>query len=121
MTAPRFLLDTNVIIGLAQGPGAARDLLDASGATPAESAISQITRIELLSFPLLSVNEEVQLRQFIGPFAVFMLSEPVERATIDLRRSRRMKLPDAIIAATAEVHGLTLLTLDERLRSALGP
>ena len=51
MSGRRFLLDTNVVIGLAQGPGAARDLLDASGAVPSTSAISQIARIELFSFP----------------------------------------------------------------------
>ena len=118
MSGRRFLLDTNVVIGLAQGPGAARDLLDASGAVPSTSAISQIARIELFSFPLLTAAEEVRLRQFIIPFDVLMLNEAIEQATIEFRRSKRLKLPDAIIAATANVHGLTLLTLDERLRAA---
>jgi predicted nucleic acid-binding protein len=70
MSGRRFLLDTNVVIGLAQGPGAARDLLDASGAVPSTSAISQIARIELFSSPLLTAAEEVRLRQFIIPFDV---------------------------------------------------
>ena len=43
------------------------------------------------------------------------LPEPVEDAAITLRRTRRLKLPDAIVAATARVHGLELLTLDDVL------
>ena len=43
-----------------------------------------------------------------------------ERAlAIELRRSRRVKLPDALIAATALCHGLALLTMDVGLQSVL--
>lgn len=40
--------------------------------------------------------------------------ETVEQV-IGLRRLTRLKLPDAIILATARVHGLRLVTLDQRL------
>ncbi|MDD2712735.1 MAG: PIN domain-containing protein [Simplicispira sp.] len=43
----------------------------------------------------------------------------VEDRAIALRRSRRVKLPDALIAATALVHGLQLLTLDAGLQSVM--
>jgi predicted nucleic acid-binding protein len=119
MSTRRFLLDTNVVIGLAKGPGSARDLLDASGATPSTSAISQITRIELFSLESLTPDETTRLKQFIAPFEVLMLSEPIEHETTALRRSTKLKLPDAVIAATAKVHGLSLLTLDDRLRVAV--
>ena len=36
---------------------------------------------------------------------------------IELRRSRRVKLPDALIAATALCHGLELLTMDTGLQA----
>lgn len=39
----------------------------------------------------------------------------VENAVISLRCKRRIKLPDAIIAATANVFNLHLLTLDKEL------
>jgi predicted nucleic acid-binding protein len=50
---------------------------------------------------------------------VLLLDDQIEAATIALRRRARLKLPDSIIGATAQVHGLTLLTLDERLKTAL--
>jgi len=39
----------------------------------------------------------------------------IEKEAIALRRHRILRLPDAIIAATAKVNGLHLVTLDERL------
>jgi predicted nucleic acid-binding protein len=40
---------------------------------------------------------------------------------IALRRTRKVKLPDALIAATAIHHGLELLTLDQTLMSVAKP
>jgi len=45
------------------------------------------------------------------------LSQTIEEYTIMVRRSKKVKLPDALILATAKVHGLTLLTLDQRLET----
>jgi predicted nucleic acid-binding protein len=43
---------------------------------------------------------------------VILLDEQIETSAITLPRSGRFKLPDAIIAATAQIHKLTLLTLE---------
>jgi len=40
---------------------------------------------------------------------------------IRMRRTRKLKLPDALIAATAIHHGLELLTLDEALLAVAKP
>jgi predicted nucleic acid-binding protein len=50
---------------------------------------------------------------------VLPLDEPVIQQTIRLRQQHRVKLPDAIIAATALVHGLPLLTRNTADFSAL--
>lgn len=42
-------------------------------------------------------------------------SDEIENAVVALRRTRKLKLLDAMIAATAQVHELTLLTLDRDL------
>jgi predicted nucleic acid-binding protein len=118
MTDRLFLLDTNVIIGLAKGPGIARDLLDSSGAKPATSAISQISRIELFSHSSLTNDEIGRLAVLIRPFEVLLITDAVEQATTNLRRQLKLKLPDAVIGATALAHGLALVTLDARLRAA---
>ncbi|MCK4487516.1 MAG: PIN domain-containing protein [Desulfobacterales bacterium] len=46
----------------------------------------------------------------MGAFRLFDLDQPIFEKTIQLRRTRKMRLPDAIIAATASCHNLTLVT-----------
>ena len=47
------------------------------------------------------------------------MSQAVEDATIQIRRKHGLKTPDAIIAATAIVHHLELLTLDQQLANRM--
>jgi len=55
----------------------------------------------------------------LGVLTYLPIDSTVEDAAISLRRQRRIKLPDAVIAATALTHRLQLLTLDEGLRSVM--
>jgi len=72
--------------------------------------LSVVTRIELLSWRSATKSQLVVLESYINDAKVFDLSEAVIRKTIDIRKEQRVKLPDAIIAATALIHDLTLLT-----------
>ena len=108
---PRFLIDTNAVIDyfrntlpLAGGDWLER-LFDSSG-----YAISVVTRMELYASPSISTAEELALDTFTQASLILPLDEPVIAQTIALRRQYRRKLPDAIIAATALVHDLTLVT-----------
>lgn len=121
MSGVEFLLDTNVVIGLLKGYEPAVSIAEASRMDLGRAAISQITRMELLSFSSLSEQEESEIRAFIGCCRVLMLDEVVEARAIQLRRSGALKLPDAIVASTAIVHSLKLLTLDQRLSASLRP
>lgn len=71
--------------------------------------LSVINRIELLVKPGTAV-EQAALQQFVYSCRILPLDEPVIQQTIRLRQQHRIKLPDAIIAATALAHGLPLLT-----------
>ena len=119
MSASSYLIDTNVAIGYLDGQPIARELIRKHGAHPGNSAVSQITRIGLLSFHALGPDEEARIRVLLAAVAVITLDEDIERETIALRRRTRLKLPDAIIGASARVRGLTLLTFDDRLSAAL--
>lgn len=118
MNGIKYLLDTNVVIGLLKGQAPAIGLL--GNCSLKQCAVSQITRLELLGFCGLSTTDEQAIRRFLGHCQVFMLEEKLEPKIIELRRGRSCKLPDAIIAATALVHGLQLLTLDQRLAGLVG-
>ena len=73
--------------------------------------------MELLGFPDITFDEQQLIEHCLADLTHLAVTTSVENQAIDLRRSRKVKLPDAIIAATALVHGLELLTLDAALHS----
>jgi hypothetical protein len=115
MSGAKCLLDTNVVIGLLKQHPKAIELIDTHQLDLNQIAISQITRMELLGYPDLPQAEEQRILSFLQGCNVLFIDNAVEQRAIQLRRHANCKLPDAIIAATALVHQLTLLTLDERL------
>lgn len=116
MSGARFLLDTNIVLGLLKARAEAVALFERVGRPPLSAcAVSSVSRVELLGFPGITTDEEATIAAFLARVVYLPLTLPVEDEAIALRRSRRLKLPDAVIAATARVHGLELLTLDEAL------
>lgn len=115
MSGAEWLLDTNVVIGLLKQQAAAIALIEMHPFDLSKAAVSQITRMELLGFPSLAPEEETAILDFLRNCRILLIDEAVELQAIRLRRTSHCKLPDAIVAATALVHRLALLTLDERL------
>ena len=90
----------------------AADLMDV--AVEAGSMMLVVTRMELLSWVTRSPELDDDIREFIATSTIVDLSEPVIQQTIRLRRHYRgLKLPDAIIAATAIVNNFTLLSTND--------
>lgn len=71
---------------------------------------SIITEIELLSWKKLSESEAKIISGFLSNFYRIELTEEIKKATIEIRRSHGIKVPDAIIAASALVLNQPLLT-----------
>jgi predicted nucleic acid-binding protein len=115
MGEPQFLIDTNVVIGLLNGDPDCISAIQSTKSDLAYMAVSQITRMELLGFAGMTETEEQTLQQLIASVHVILLDETIESRAIALRRQRKIKLPDAIIAATALARGLVLITLDKAL------
>lgn len=75
-----------------------------------QPAISAITEIELLCWKT-SLQKDIEvLHNFINDAIVIELERSVKIKTVDIRKTSRTKLPDAIIAATAIVYDLILVT-----------
>jgi hypothetical protein len=107
-----YLLDTNIVIGILNGHHAIVNFFDT---TLAEQplAVSEMTRIELLGFPDLLAEEEQKIQEFMGCVEILSLTRTIADQTIALRRqTQSLKLPDAIIAATAIIEQLTLVSCD---------
>ncbi len=72
--------------------------------------ISIITEIELLSWPKISRVEIGNISEFLSNFEIIGLTEEIKIVTIQLRKSTGLKIPDAVIAATAITQAVPLLT-----------
>ena len=105
-----ILVDTNIVI-YATDPAlrAVRKFLEDS-----TLAISVITRVEALGYHALDAMREADLEQFFLGVTIFPVDDPVITEAIRIRRRQRVKLGDALIAATAIVHGLRLATNNVR-------
>jgi predicted nucleic acid-binding protein len=105
--AGKYLIDTNAVIDYLDNklPANAAAMLDEE-----ELEISVITRMELLAWRNADSQQLSILNEFISSVVVWGLDEPVILKGIETRKSFRIKLPDAIIAATAIVHDLELIT-----------
>lgn len=85
-----------------------------------DNAVSFITEMELLSYPHLSSEEETNVRAFLASVEVSELSPETKARAIDLRREHGLKLPDAIICATALERGATLWSNDQKCAKVPG-
>jgi len=65
--------------------------------------------METLSYPF-SADEEHVVRAFLQEFRLIEISSPVMELSVEIRRMKKMKLPDAIIAASAIHNDLILVT-----------
>jgi predicted nucleic acid-binding protein len=110
----RFVFDTNAIVYYLQGRNEWIEYID--NAPMSERAASVITRIELLSYPGITPAEQESINRFLGDLVVVTLSKKIENIAIDIRRTARMKLPDAIVAATALSMEATLITGDRQFK-----
>jgi predicted nucleic acid-binding protein len=80
-----------------------------------EQYVSVIARMELLAKQGLPSEEEREIREFLAQATVVPIDTDVETEAIAIRRDRKLRLPDAIIAATSVILNTTLLTDDDHL------
>ena len=102
----RFLIDTNVVIDFSHGIFSEKSKKFVANILNEEPIVSAITKIELLGFSFVPS----QIENFVRYAYIIGINDSIIEKTIEIRKYYRIKLPDAIIAATALVHNLTLLT-----------
>ena len=101
-----MLVDSNILIYAAQ-PGHAQLRRFIADHAPAVSAVSYV---EVLGYHQLDDEERRYLEEFFRLAQVLPLSQAVLDQAVALRQQRKMSLGDALVAGTALVHGLTLVT-----------
>lgn len=75
--------------------------------------ISVITQIELLCWKA-DLGTEQNVQSFVSDSNIIDISPAVIMQCVALRKGKKIKTPDAIIAATALAHGYTLITGNEK-------
>ena len=109
MGQPKYLIDTNAVIDYLGEKLPASGMEFMNGVIDAVPIVSVVTKIEVLGFN--TPDEPYQLLiSFMNDATVLHLTEDIVEASIEVRKNYKTKLPDAIIAATALVHGFTLIS-----------
>ena len=105
MSGNRLFVDTNILIYFLKGDQEVIEML--SDKNP---VISFITELEVLSFPGDSSDNEEIINGLLKNCSIIDINSEIKKRTITFRKKSNLKLPDAIIAATAQFTGLPLLT-----------
>jgi predicted nucleic acid-binding protein len=98
------LFDTNILVDCLKGIEAARQEID----NHTNRAISIITWIEVMVGA--TAGRESASRALLSTFLVHPISQRVADEAVVIRRENRIKLPDAIILATARIEGRVLIS-----------
>ncbi|MBI1774585.1 MAG: type II toxin-antitoxin system VapC family toxin [Proteobacteria bacterium] len=100
----KALFDTNVLIDYLNAVPEAREELQRYE----DKAISIITWMEVMAG--VKAGLEAATRRFLDGFEIIGLDRSVAEAAVDLRRTRKIKLPDAVIWASAQANAMLLVT-----------
>lgn len=101
-----MLLDTNILIYLSKPGG--ESLQEVFSST--RPVASLVSKIEAYGYHRITEQEVSDLNIVFGWVAILSISEQIANRAIRLRQERHMTLGDAVIAATAFVHGVPLCT-----------
>ncbi|NOU19277.1 MAG: type II toxin-antitoxin system VapC family toxin [Bacteroidales bacterium] len=110
----RFLIDTCAVIKYLnnQFPSDAISFMDAL--VDDDSNVSFITKIELLVWNPPNLNDIKIVEEFLAGSEIHFINDDIIMRAIQIKKETRIKLPDAIIAATAMVNNFILLSDNDK-------
>ena len=106
----KYLIDTNILIYYFNGSLSASAKEKITAMLTDDFNISVISKMEFLGFSRFDSREKQEAARFISFADVLPLSDAIVERTIQLKQTAKIKLPDAIIGATALCHNLNLVT-----------
>jgi predicted nucleic acid-binding protein len=104
----KALFDTNILIDFLNGVPEARAEISRYRSV----AISVVTWMEVRAGA--PAQEDGATRDFLESFERIAIDDTIAEAAVAIRRARRIRLPDALIQATAETGAMLLVTRNER-------
>lgn len=101
-----ILLDSNIVIYLEQG--ITSEIINYM--QKKELVVSEITIVEVLGFHKITKHEIKFFETFFQEVKKIAINNKVIRKAVELRQKRKMSLGDALIAASALVYNMPLIT-----------
>ena len=111
MNGNKIFVDTNIILYFLKGEKEVVEMI-----SDKELVISFVTELELLSFPEISADAVKVIKGLLRNCQIININQDIKNLTIRLRKKYKLKLPDAIIGATALFQKLPLITADKQFR-----
>ena len=108
-----ILLDSNILIYLSKK----KLTIDQVFEDNYNYYISIISYMEILSYNFTSEQEEEFIKKLLSLFEMIDITKDIADKVINLKKQRKIKLPDATIVATALHKDFTLYTNDKQLHS----
>lgn len=109
MPADEYLIDTNILIYHTSGSQIATDFIKNLIADHSFN-ISVLTKIEFLGWDQHTEEGFNKCKRLLETATVYTVDENIANKAIDLKKQKKIKLADAIIAATALQNNLKLAT-----------
>ena len=101
----KVLFDTNILIDYLNGIEKARTEIERHE----QRLVSVVTWMEVLAGARDEAEEDV-IDMFLRDFRIVELTRRVAREAVEVRRSRRIRMPDAIVWASARTESALLVT-----------
>ncbi len=105
----KAVFDTNILVDYLNGIEEAKSELNRYRT----KLVSVITQIEIL-VGVGNEREESAVRAFLSTFQIKELTAGIAEEAVKVRRDTRMKVPDAIVCATAREEGCLVVTRNKR-------
>ena len=108
MSGISLFADTNIIIYILDGNEVLAEFLEGK-----DVKISFITEVELLSKPNLTISEKRKIKDFLSGCTIIDVTDEIKENTVRIRSGYKLKLPDALVAATAQYCNIPLISSDK--------
>lgn len=108
-----YLLDTNILIYHWKGEIPISEIENIEAIFKRSFIISVITKVELLGWRKHTAEGLIKAKKFLKRAKVIPVDNELADLTIELMRNNNIKLADALIAATASLNNLVLITRNE--------
>jgi predicted nucleic acid-binding protein len=106
-----LVVDTNIFVYLTSGNKNVHRAVQGNNLF-----VSFITEMELLSRPTASSREIQLIKELLSQCKIISLNDDIKKIAIDIRRRSKLRLPDAIVAATSIYMKVPLISADREFK-----